>query len=129
VPLQEVKEAESALQKGEHPMTIKKELAFQIVEELCGLTEAEKAKEAFQKRVQDKEFSETDITELLIKDNMTASETLIEGGFADSKSKAKQLIAQGGVLLDDEKITDPNAKIKTGILKIGKRRVVRIVLK
>ena len=43
VSLEEIKEAEKALKKGEHPMKIKKELAFEIVEELYGIKEAAKA--------------------------------------------------------------------------------------
>lgn len=129
VPLPEVEEVKAALEKGEHPMTIKKELAFQIVEELCGLEQAEQAKEAFQKRVQDKKISESDVTEIIINNNMTASETLIAGGFTNSNSKAKQLIAQGGVTLNNEKITDPNFKMKEGILTVGKRRSVKTVIK
>src|SRR5262249_16935255 len=44
VPMNEVNEAKNALEKGEHPMTVKKDLAFQIVKELCGFEYAEIAK-------------------------------------------------------------------------------------
>ena len=43
--MEEVKEAENALKKGEHPMKIKKQLAFEITKELTNLDEAESAKE------------------------------------------------------------------------------------
>jgi len=129
VPLVEIKEAENALKKGEHPMTIKKELAFQITEELCSLMDAEKAKQSFEKKVQDKELDEEEIVVLPVEDNFSIIDTLLLGEFAESNSKAKQLLAQGGVILNNERVSDPNAKIKSGILKVGKRRAAKIVIK
>jgi tyrosyl-tRNA synthetase len=129
IPMEDVNEIGKKLKAGEHPMNYKKKLAFEIVRQLNDKDQAEKAQESFQKRVQNKEISESDIEEMIIKSNMTVSETLILGGFAESNSKAKQLIAQGGVTLNNEKITDPNSKIKEGILAIGKRRSVKTVIK
>lgn len=129
VPMEEVKEAKTALEKGEHPMTIKKELAFQITEELCGIEQAEPSKQAFENKVQNKNIYEEEIIVLPVEDNFSIIDTLLLGEFAESNSKAKQLLAQGGVTLNDEKITDPNAKIKAGILTVGKRRAAKIILK
>lgn len=132
VPLVEIKEAEQALQKGEHPMHIKKELAFQIVKELTDLEGAEQAKEAFEKRVQKKELP-TDILEITLDNKeQTISEVLITIGFATSKAEAKRLIEQGGVEVDNEKIENPNLPFATlmqndqTIIQVGKRRFVKI---
>ena len=38
-------------------------------------------------------------------------------GFASSKSQAKTLVAQGGISLNDEKITDIGYRISADILK------------
>jgi len=127
ISLTEIKEIESALQKGEHPMHIKKELAFQITKELTSLEEAEAAKESFEKRVQGGEKPET-IADYKIHKTMTVSEVLIQTEFATSKSEVRRLIDQGGVTLNDEKVTDPESKVEEGILKVGKRKFVKLVL-
>ena len=129
VSMTEVKEAESALEKGEHPMTIKKQLAFQIVEELCGLENAEIAKNAFQKRVQEKEINEGELEEFAVNKEQTIIDILVQNHLAESKSDVKRLIEQGAVLLNDEKISDANTKISQGILKIGKRKIIKIMIK
>jgi len=128
VPLTEVKEAENALKKGEHPMKIKKDLAFEITKELTSLDEAEAAKESFEKKVQQKEIVEEEIVELSVADKITILETLLIAELAESKSEAKRLIEQGGVSLNDKKINDPDSKIEEGILRVGKRKFVKLVL-
>ena len=40
-------------------------------------------------------------------------------GFANSKGQAKTLIAQGGITLNEEKITDATLKISIDLLKNG----------
>ncbi len=127
VSLTEIKEIEDALQKGEHPMHIKKELAFQITKELTSLEKAEEAKESFEKRVQGGE-KPTTIADYKINKEMTVSEVLIQTEFAASKSEVRRLIEQGGVTLNDKKITDPELTVGEGILKVGKRKFVKLVL-
>lgn len=129
VPMQEIEEAKAALEKDEHPMTIKKQLAFKIVEELCGIEQAEPSKEYFEKRVQKKELPEEMPTQQVEK-NQTVLDILLAANLAVSKSDAKRLLAQSGVSFDDNVITDPNHKIdKEGILQVGKRKFVKVVTK
>jgi len=129
VPMSEVQEIADKLKAGEHPMNYKKKLAFEIVKQLNDEEQAQKASASFESRVQNKELPEDELIELSVKEDFTFLETLVFGEFAESKSDAKRLIEQGGVSLNDEKITDPDAKIKTGTLKVGKRRFAKIVLK
>lgn len=135
VPLEEVKEAESALQKGEHPMRIKKELAFEIVKELHDLDEAERAKQHFEKIVQQKELpKEIPVIELEHADQ-SMTDILVLAGLASSKSEAKRVIEQGGVEVDGTKIENANVPFETLIkndqtmIQVGKRRFVKIVIK
>ena len=136
VPLVAIKEAEAALKKGEHPMKIKKELAFEITEELSNLESAEKAKAAFESRVQNKELP-TEIPTMAFNadDHATVVELLVQLKVVESKSEAKRLIAQGGAIINDKKITDPNTPItsllKNGeaIIKVGKRHIHKITTK
>lgn len=124
----EIKKYEERLKKKENPIEIKKELAFVIVNELYSKEDAEKAQKEFEKLVQNKELP-LNILEIKVKENITVSEALIEIGFAESKSEAKRLIEQGGVSLGDKKITDTDSKISTGLLKVGKKRFTKIVIK
>jgi len=128
VPIAEIEEAKAALKKGEHPMTIKKDLAFEIIKELYDIQKAEEAKKAFEKKVQRKETPK-EINDLQVKNTTSILEALIKGQLAESKGEAKRLIEQGGVTLNNKKITDANSKTTDGILKVGKRRFVKIVVK
>jgi len=126
IPTKEIKFFEEELKAGENPITYKKQLAFEIVQQLNDKEQAQKAQEHFEKTVQRKELPSEAISELSVKDNATILETLLAGALAESKSEAKRLIEQGGVTLNNEKIINPDATIKEGILKIGKRRFIKI---
>lgn len=119
--LQRIKE----IQSGKNPMAIKKELAKIIVTELHSEKEALSAKEDFEKTVQNKEMP-NDIQTKVINETQTVIDVLIESGLVSSKSEAKRLMEQGGVTLNDKKITNPDEKIEEGILKVGKRNFVKI---
>ncbi len=126
--LEEVKAFEKRLSSKENPRDIKKELAFIIVKELYDEKIASKAQEEFESKVQNKEIPEN-ILEINVSDGITASDTLVAINFAKSNSEAKRLIEQGGVFINDVKITDQNLKIESGIIKVGKKRFAKIVLK
>jgi tyrosyl-tRNA synthetase len=54
---------------------------------------------------------------------------LVDYGFAATNGQARRLITQGGVSIDNNKLTDPKQEVdvKTGmILRIGKRRFAKI---
>lgn len=129
VPMEEVNEADAALRKGEHPMVIKMDLAFQIVEELVGLEAAEMAKQGFAKRVQGNELPEDIAVHTVETKEITLTDLLLQAGFASSKSEARRLIAQGGVSIDNEPHKDPNAVVTLNnekLLKAGKRKYLKI---
>jgi tyrosyl-tRNA synthetase len=54
---------------------------------------------------------------------------LTETKLAVSKGEARRLIDQGGVSIDDERVTDPNMLVPDKdefILKVGKRRFLKV---
>lgn len=126
VPMEKVAEIEKALKGGAHPMEIKKELAKTIVSELHSTDDAEKAAENFSKRVQDKEIP-TDIPEVENKGQIIV-DLLVEAGLAESKSDARRTIEQGGIMVNNEQIKDPNYTFEAGEYIIGRanRRFVKI---
>lgn len=126
--LEQVKVFEKRLSSNENPRDIKKELAKIIVKEQYDENMAKKAQEEFESTVQNKEIPEN-MPLISVSKNKTVLDFLIEAKFAQSKSEAKRLIEQGGVFINDVKIIDQNLIIKSGIIKVGKKRFVKIVLK
>lgn len=128
IEIEKIEEIKKRLKK-ENPINIKKELAFQIVKELNGEKEAQKAKDEFEKTIQNKELPvEEELLELSVKANHTILDILLIGEFAQSRSDAKRLVEQGGVSLNDVKITNTSDIAKPGLLKVGKRKFAKIVL-
>lgn len=138
VPMKEVQEAEFALRKGEHPMRIKKELAYEITKELTNLKEAEKARVSFEKKVQKGERPEqipAISVGVAFEDGRGIVDVLLKTNMAKTKSEAKRIIEQGGVELHlsngTKKISDirHNVEFEEGmILKVGRRKFIRLVL-
>lgn len=124
----QIKKYENRLKKKENPINIKKELAFEIVKELHNEKSAKDAQKEFESRIQNKELP-NNIMEISVDENTTASDILIITKSVESKSEAKRLIEQGGLSLDNKKISNPDSKIVKGLLKIGKRRYVKVVIK
>lgn len=128
LPMDEVKEIEQALARGENPVGHKKMLTFEITKQLNNKEAAQKAQDHFQKTVQQKEIPH-DLREFTWSEGSLLADLLVESELAESKSEAKRLIGQGGVAIDEEIITDPNAPFSGtdgSIVRVGKRKFVRI---
>ena len=128
VPSDEIQIVEDALKNNHHPMAAKKKLAHQIVSELYSTDDAERAQENFEKLVQREEIP-TDIPEAQVSEAAkTIVDVLIETGLTESKSDARRLIAQDGVQMNGEKVSDPNTPF-TGdetLIQVGKRRFLKV---
>lgn len=113
-----------------HPMQAKHDLAQLMVSNYHGLTAAEAAKDAFTARFSarstDLELESYSLTEA--QKLLSWPQLLRELGLVSTASEAMRLIKQGGVRLDDVKLTDDKVTL-TGehILRIGKRGLVRIL--
>ncbi|MFC1686654.1 tyrosine--tRNA ligase [Patescibacteria group bacterium] len=131
-PQEEIDGFRDALNKNSmNPRDIKARLAKRIVTRFHGKTEALKAEKEFNQVFRDKE-KPTNIPEIKIDKNpVLLVDLIVENKLASSKSEAKRLMEQGGVKLDDKKITDPQGKIKLGngqVLQVGKRKFGKIKL-
>lgn len=129
VPMSEIKEIEEKLKSGDNPMKYKKHLAFEITKQLNNEADAEKAQKNFETTIQGKEIPSDMKTLTMDSPDATISDALIESGLVTSRSEAGRLVAQGGVTLNDEKVTSPDHKIQEGILKKGKREFREIKIK
>src|SRR3989338_5761909 len=120
VPGEEVAEYERALKRGDNPRDCKMKLASELVRFYHGLKQAQEAESYFVSTFHDKEIPE-DITELKPSsyDIVTA---LVEGKLVKSKAEARRAIEQGGVKVNEEKVTSIETMTKPGdIIQKGKR--------
>jgi len=124
LPIVAVQEKVKQLSGGGNPITIKKELAFQIVSELHGKPAAKEAQENFEKTFQERrpEYN------LKIPLRETFAGTVSPFVSNPSVSAAKRLIKQGGVDVNDKSVTDVTYQPKIGDqLRIGSQTFGTVV--
>jgi tyrosyl-tRNA synthetase len=119
----------------EHPKKAKMALAAEIVARYHGEQAARAAEEAFEalhaRREVPEEIEERDVERDPGAAGVPLARTLAKLGLASSGSEARRLIAQGGVSVEGERVSDPNAALPPGthLLKVGKRKFVRVSVK
>ncbi len=117
-----------------NPRDAKLELASEIVERFNGEKSAIKCRENFLKRFQKNEITD-DIREIKINsaDEFDVISLLVQlGGILSSTSEARRMIQQNAVKIDDEVISSYNyicSNNKRFILKVGKRKIFRVIVK
>ena len=113
------------------PMSLKHRLARSIVSRVHGDASADAAGEQFRKVVQRKEMPD-DIPEVGVelggREALKVFELLVEADLAASKSEARRLAQQGGVSIDQARVSDPTALVEAGehLVQVGKRRFARV---
>ncbi len=118
LPLEEIEKMESW--QGAELNKAKEILAYELTALVHGADEAEAAQNAaraiFVQGGDDANMPSTKIT--LDGDEIFLSDVLVQCGLSSSKGEAKRLIQQGGISVDEEKISDFSAKItKVQLLK------------
>ena len=127
--------AEIQALRREHPKAAKSELAKEIVARYHGSEAARAAEEQFElvhkRREVPEEVEEREISRESGAESVPLAKTLAQLGLASSGSEARRLIAQGGVSVEGERVSDPNAKLGAGVhlLKVGKRKFTRVTVK
>lgn len=136
IPMDEVKKLSSL--EGEKINEAKKIAAFEITKLIHGEEEALKSKESaealFEKDKNSANMPTFDASSLFANnDNITLIDILVESKTVSSKSQARTLIEQGGISINDEKITDTKYILKKSefednffILKKGKKTFIKI---
>ncbi len=115
-----------------NPMGLKKELAATIVKDMHNELDASSAAIHFKNTVQSTE-APTDIPEFVISDHpeiqeQRLSSLMVASGLSKSVGEAKRLIAQKAVTLDGS-VIEQNLSVvdvQAGILKVGKRQIIRL---
>ena len=112
-------------------------LAFELTKLVHGDEEAQKAQAAAKAVFGGTGDSENMPTTEITAENLSDGEIgildlLVLSGLAPSKGEGRRLVQQGGISVNDEKITDPNLKIAISdsvIIKKGKKVFHKVVLK
>jgi len=129
--LDDIAELKKKVEKGEiHPKKAKVELAKEIITLYHSKKEADEAEAEFEKVFSKKELP-TDIEEVDISEKSQLIDLMVENDMASSKSEAKRLMKQGGVSVNDEKISDIAYEISGPgdyIVKVGKRKFKKFKL-
>ncbi|MFZ5907027.1 MAG: tyrosine--tRNA ligase [Nitrospirota bacterium] len=131
ISLEELHALKNGLQNGTvHPKKAKQELASEIVERYWGREEAEKAKEEFDQVFRNKGLPDEIPVGHIAPENNWLPQIMKDTGLAKSTSEAIRLIRQGGVKVNDNAVTDADARVEKGefILKVGKRRFCKIIV-
>ena len=104
-----------------------KRLAHEVISFLHGEEEATKARETSEAIFSGKVSEDMPAVKVTSK---TILDILVESELAPSKSEARRLVEQGGVSIDNEKITDVNFVVEKRefVLQKGKKKIVKIVI-
>ena len=129
--LQDISRMKERMAAGENPRNFKVALAQEIVERFHGGQAAEDALAEFE-RVHRQGALPEHIPEVVLtvdSDSIGIAQALKQAGLTSSTSEALRMIEQGGVKLDEAKVTDKGLSLARGatvIAQVGKRRFARI---
>ena len=117
LPMEEVNRLSSL--KDEKINEAKKVAAFEITKLIHGEEEAKKAEEAATALFEGSGSLENMPTTKLENINISILDAMILANLAPSKGQARTLISQGGITLNDEKVTDINYQLSDSDFKEG----------
>jgi len=114
-----------------HPMDLKKDMSFKIVESFWSKDEAEAAKQKFESLFQQKDYSQA--TEVVLPKDTENPIWIVDIlkllKAVSTSSEAKRLIEAGAVLLDGQPVKEFKESVKweSGLtIKVGKHRIYKI---
>lgn len=127
ISMKEIADAKKAMEKGENPRNLKVRLAKEIVTMYHDADAANAAEEEFN-RVFQKGGLPEDMPEVTAERDELLIDLLVRIKTVSSKSEARRLIEQKGVSVDDETVTAFDTKAKEGIVRVGKRKFLKVIL-
>lgn len=113
--------------KALHPKEAKMQLAEDLVSRFYSKVEAQKARQGFEQVFSRGDVPEEIVEYAIAKNLEKITDILVKAKLVASKGEARRLLAQGGVSIDGEKISDENWPLRPGIVKVGKRRFIKLV--
>jgi tyrosyl-tRNA synthetase len=126
MPMGEVTEIKRSLDAGSNPRDAKVILAKELVRMYHSSTSADEAEEYFVNTFAKKQTPD-EMPEMPLA-GQSIIEVLVEAEFATGTSDARRAVEQGGVKINEEKVTDISTRVKAGdVVQKGKRFFVRVV--
>ncbi len=134
VPIEQIEEIEKTMEGAEFNKA-KELLAFELTKMIHGDEEAQKAqqtaKAVFGGKGSAEDMPSTTISKADLADGkINILDLMMKASLIPSKSEGRRLVVQGGVSVDDLKITDPNALIEINdsvVIKKGKKVFHKII--
>lgn len=127
--LEEIEKIKESLEKGENPRNLKVRLAKELVTLYYSKKAAEDAEQEFVNMFQKKQLPDVIEEKKLKKSKWPILDLLAETGLVASKGEARRLIEQGGVKVDEEKVSSITEEIdisKGKLLQVGKRKFLKV---
>lgn len=137
LPIEEIEEMEKW--EGSQLNKAKEILAYQLTEMVHGKEEADKALAAaqaiFSAGAVSQDMPTTQLSAEEVGEGIPVLDLLVKTGLAPSKGEARRLVQQGGVTVDDQKVTDISAQVPASafekghvVLRKGKKAYHKVVL-
>ena len=134
IPIEEIEEMEKTME-GAQLNKAKEILAFEVTKMVHGEEEANKclkaARDVFSGAGNSADMPTTEIAESDLDNGQIGILTLlVKAGLASSNGEGRRLVQQGGISVNDIKITDPSVKIEISgevIIKKGKKVFHKVV--
>lgn len=132
LPMEEIETLTNV--EGEKINEAKKKAAYEITKLVHGEKAAKEAEEAANSLF-GSGISVENMPSCDIENDCSILDAIIKAGFAPSKGQARTLVSQGGISINDEKITDVNYSINKNnfkediILKKGKKGFCKLIIK
>lgn len=126
--LEDIASIKNAVADGSaHPKKVKEELALEITARFHSQEAAESAKAEFEK-VHAKSQIPTDIKTFSCDGEVWIAKALVDCKMEPSTSQARRDIKQGGVRINQEKVTDVDLQLSQGeyLLQVGKRKFAKL---
>ncbi len=127
LPIEEIEEMERTME-GAQLNKAKEILAYELTKMIHGEENANKcleaAKAVFGAGTASADMPTTTLSAEEVGDGINILDLLVKASLAPSKSEARRLVQQGGISVDDNKVTDPNAVIVIAgsvVVKKGKK--------
>lgn len=126
LPVEEIEEL--CRYKDERINHAKEVLAYELTKEVHG---EEKAETARQQAKAAFAGGEGELLEKVVEGAQTVVDAMVLCGVCKSKGEARRLIAQGGVAVNEEKVTDENMPVPESefVLQKGKKVRVKVIVK
>ncbi|OIO18415.1 MAG: tyrosine--tRNA ligase [Candidatus Magasanikbacteria bacterium CG1_02_32_51] len=125
IPMKDIEKIKKDLDGGVNPRDAKLKLAFEITKTFLGEEAAKQGQTHFEKVIQSKDKPD-EIAELKPQ-SYNIIEVLVESGLCSGKSDARRAIEQGGVKVNDKKVSDFDFETKSeDVIQKGKRFFVKV---